>query len=195
MSLAIAGTVFAVIFLSELPDKTALASLILGSRYRPAFVFAGVAAAFAAHVGLAIAAGSLLTLIPHRPLQIVVGVLFALGAVLLLRGRHEKDDDDEHVELHGQEPGFWRVAWMSFGIILVAEFGDLTQIATATLAARYHDPLSVGAGAVLGLWAVAGVAIVGGRSLLKVIPLTWITRAAAAVMLVLAAFSLVEAFA
>jgi putative Ca2+/H+ antiporter (TMEM165/GDT1 family) len=194
MSLAIAGTVFAVIFLSELPDKTALASLILGSRYRPGYVFAGVAAAFALHVGLAIAAGSLLTLIPHRPLQIVVGVLFALGAVLLLRGRHEKEDD-EHVELHGREPGFWRVAWMSFGIILVAEFGDLTQIATATLAARYHDPLSVGVGAVLGLWAVAGVAIVGGRSLLKVIPLTWITRAAAAVMLVLAAFSLVEAFA
>ncbi len=194
MSFAIAGTVFAVIFLSELPDKTALASLILGSRYRPLYVFSGVAVAFAAHVGLAVAAGSLLTLIPHRPLQIVVAVLFALGAVLLLRGRHEKEGDDEHVELNGQEPGFWRVAWMSFGIILVAEFGDLTQIATATLAARYHDPLSVGVGAVLGLWAVAGVAIAGGRSLLKVIPLTWITRAAAAIMLVLAAFSLVTAF-
>ena len=68
MSLAIAATVFAVIFLSELPDKTALASLLLGSRYRPAWVFAGVAAAFAVHVGLAVAAGSLLALIPHRPL-------------------------------------------------------------------------------------------------------------------------------
>ena len=45
MSLAIAATVFVVIFLSELPDKTALASLMLGSRYRPAWVFAGVAAA------------------------------------------------------------------------------------------------------------------------------------------------------
>ena len=158
MSLAIAATVFGVIFLSELPDKTALASLILGSRYRPAYVFAGVAAAFAVHVGLAIAAGSVLSLLPHRPLEIVVAVLFALGAVLLLRGRHE-DGGDEHTELHGGEPGFRRVAWMSFGVILVAEFGDLTQIATATLAARYHDPLSVGVGAVLALWAVAGVVI------------------------------------
>lgn len=191
MNLAVAATVFAVIFLSELPDKTALASLILGSRYRPSWVFTGVAAAFAVHVGLAIAAGSLLALLPHRPLEIIVAALFALGAVLLLRGRHE--GGDEHVELHGREPGFWRVAWTSFAVILVAEFGDLTQIATATLAARYHDPVSVGTGAALALWAVAALAIAGGRGLLKIIPLTWITRVAAAVMLVLAGVSLAAA--
>src|ERR1700761_2205903 len=86
MSLAIAATVFAVIFLAELPDKTALASLILGSRYRPSYVFAGVASAFAVHVGLAIAAGSLIALLPHRPLEITVSVLFAAGAALPLRG-------------------------------------------------------------------------------------------------------------
>jgi Ca2+/H+ antiporter, TMEM165/GDT1 family len=190
MSLIIAATVFAVIFLSELPDKTALASLILGSRYRPAYVFAGVAAAFAVHVGLAIAAGSLLALLPHRPLEIVVAVLFALGAVLLLRGRGE-EGGDEYTERHGgRRLGFWRVSWTSFAVILVAEFGDLTQIATASLAARYHDPLSVGAGAVLALWAVAAVAIAGGRGLLKVIPLAWITRIAAVIMLVLAGISL-----
>jgi Ca2+/H+ antiporter, TMEM165/GDT1 family len=194
MSLAIVGTVFGVIFLSELPDKTALASLILGSRYRPAYVFAGVAAAFTVHVALAVAAGSLLTLLPRRPLEIIVAVLFAAGAVLLLRGRKE-GGDDEHSEMRRGAPSFWRVAWMSFGVILVAEFGDLTQIATATLAARYHNPLSVGVGAVLALWAVAGVAIVGGRGLLKVIPLTWVTRAAAVIMLVLAGISLTEAFA
>ena len=193
MSLAIAATVFAVIFTAELPDKTALASLILGSRYRPTWVFAGVAAAFAVHVGLAIAAGSLLALLPHRPLEIIVAALFAIGAVLLLRGRHGDDEDDEHVELHGREPGFWRVAVTSFMVILVAEFGDLTQIATATLAARYHDPLSVGVGAVLALWAVAALAIVGGRGLLKVMPLTWITRIAAGIMLVLAGISVAAA--
>ena len=193
MSLAIAATVFAVIFTSELPDKTALASLVLGSRYRPTWVFTGVAAAFAVHVALAIAAGSLLGLLPHRPLEIIVAVLFAIGAVVLLRGRHE--DNDEHVELHGREPGFWRVTGTSFMIILVAEFGDLTQIATATLAARYHDPASVATGAVLALWAVGGLAIVGGRSLLKIIPLVWISRIAAAIMLVLAGISLAAALA
>jgi putative Ca2+/H+ antiporter (TMEM165/GDT1 family) len=194
VSLAIAATVFAVIFTAELPDKTALASLVLGSRYRPPWVFTGIAAAFAVHVGLAIAAGSLLGLLPHRPLEIIVAVLFAIGAVVLLRGRHD-DGGDEHVELHGREPGFWRVAGTSFMIILVAEFGDLTQIATATLAARYHDPVSVATGAVLGLWAVGGLAIVGGRGLLKLIPLVWISRIAAAIMLVLAGVSLAAALA
>src|ERR1700744_5471868 len=59
MSLAVAATVFAVIFFAELPDKTALASLVLGSRYRPSYVFAGVAAAFTVHAALAVAAGTL----------------------------------------------------------------------------------------------------------------------------------------
>ena len=194
MSLAIMATVFAVIFPAELPDKTALASLVLGSRYRFSWVFAGVAAAFAVHAALAVAAGSLIGLLPHRPVEGVVAALFVAGAVLLLRGRHESDDD-EHVELHGKQPSFWRVAWTGFGVILVAEFGDLTQIATATLAARFHDPLSVGIGAVLALWAVAGLAIAGGRGLLKVIPLTWITRVAAVIMLVMAGFSLAAAIA
>jgi putative Ca2+/H+ antiporter (TMEM165/GDT1 family) len=194
MSLAIAATVFAVIFPAELPDKTALASLVLGSRYRPSWVFAGVAAAFAVHAALAVAAGSLIGLLPHRPVEGVVAALFVAGAAMLLRGRPESDDD-EHVELHGRQPSFWRVAWTSFGVILVAEFGDLTQIATATLAAKFHDPLSVGVGAVLALWAVGALAIVGGRSLLKVIPLTWITRIAAVIMLVMAGFSLAAAIA
>ena len=193
LSLAVIATVFVVIFPAELPDKTALASLVLGSRYRPLYVYAGVAAAFAVHAALAVAAGSLIALLPHRPVEAVVAALFAIGAVLLLRGRHESGD--EHVELHGREPGFWRVAWTSFGVILVAEFGDLTQIATASLAARFHDPLSVGVGAVLALWAVAGLAIVGGRGLLKVISLTWITRIAAVIMLVMAGLSLAAALA
>jgi Ca2+/H+ antiporter, TMEM165/GDT1 family len=191
MSLAIAATVFAVIFLAELPDKTALASLVLGSRFRPSWVFVGVAAGFAVHVGLAIAAGSLLGLLPHRPLEAIVAALFAAGAVLLLRGRRE--DSDEHVAVHGKQPGIWRVAGMSFMVILVAEFGDLTQIATATLAARYHDPISVAVGATLGLWAVGAIAIAGGHGLMKVIPLAWISRAAAVIMLALAGVSLAAA--
>jgi Ca2+/H+ antiporter, TMEM165/GDT1 family len=194
MSLAIVATVFAVIFTAELPDKTAVASLILGSRYRPTWVFAGIAAGFAVQVALAIVAGSLLGLLPHRPLEIIVAALFAIGAVVLLRARHG-DSDDDQMEVRGRAPGFWRVAGTSFMVIMVAEFGDLTQIATATLAARYHDPVSVAIGAVLALWAVGGLAIVGGRSLLKLIPLAWISRIAGLIMLALAGFSLASALA
>ncbi|MFL6114903.1 MAG: TMEM165/GDT1 family protein [Catenulispora sp.] len=190
-------TAFGVVFLAELPDKTAIASLVLGTKYRPSWVFSGVAAAFALHVVLAVAAGSLLSLVPERPLQAIVAALFLLGAVLMLRS-HGKEEGEEEVEEApdlGTRPGFRKVAWTAFGVILVAEFGDLTQIVTANLAAKYGDPLAVGIGAALGLWAVGGLAIVGGRGLLKVLPLHLIVRAAALVMVVLAGVSLWKAIA
>lgn len=187
-NLAVVGAVAPLIFVAELPDKTALASLVLGTRYRASWVFSGVAAAFVVHVVLAVAAGALLGLLPHRILEGVVGAVFLLGAVLLLRGRHE-----EAIEEDRDRVGFWRVAATSFTVILVAEFGDLTQIVTANLAAKFHNPISVGIGAVLGLWAVAALAILGGQGLLRLIPIKWIVRVAALVMVILAGFSLVEA--
>lgn len=190
ISLSVAAVVFGVVFLAELPDKTALAGLMLGTRYRASYVFAGVAAAFVVHVVLAVAAGSVLTLLPHRIVQAVVGVLFLAGAAVLLLKKD--DDEDEQVKTPGGE-SFWKVASSGFMLILVAEFGDITQIMTANLAARYDDPLSVGLGAVLALWAVAGLGIVGGRTLLRFVPLRLITRVAALLMAGLGAFSLYEA--
>ncbi|WP_063735051.1 TMEM165/GDT1 family protein [Streptomyces sp. RTd22] len=190
-SFTVAAVVFGVVFLAELPDKTALAGLMLGTRYRASYVFAGVAAAFAIHVGIAIAAGSVLGLLPHRLLQTVVGVLFLGGAAMLLL---KKDEDEEEVSKPADQ-SFWKVAGAGFTLILVAEFGDLTQIMTANLAARYDDPLSVGVGAVLALWAVAGLGILGGRTLMKYVPLRLITKVAALVMLALGGFSLYEAVA
>ncbi|TDC13609.1 TMEM165/GDT1 family protein [Streptomyces sp. 8K308] len=192
-SLAIAAVVFGVIFLAELPDKTALAGLVLGTRFRGSYVFAGVAAAFVVHVVLAVAAGSVLTLLPRRPLQLVVGVLFLAGAAMLLREVLKKDEEEEEDLKEPSDPSFWKVAGSGFTLILVAEFGDLTQIMTANLAARYDDPISVGVGAVLALWAVAGLGILGGQALLKRVPLTLITKIAACVMVVMAAWSFFEA--
>ncbi len=196
MGVVTALVVFVAIFFAELPDKTALASLLLGTRYKGSLVFAGVAAAFAVHVVVAIAAGSLLRLLPHRPLAIVVAVLFAVGAVLLLReGGKDDEAGDEGAEPEAPKEGLspWRVVVTSFTVILVAEFGDLTQILTANLAAKYHDPLAVGIGAVLALWAVGALGIVGGKALLARISLTLITRIAAAIMLALAVYSVVSA--
>ena len=82
---------------------------------------------------------------------------------------------------------------MAFAVVFAAEFGDLTQILTVSLAARYGDPLAVGIGSVLALWVAAGGAIIGGRSLLKIIPMAWLARGAALIMLVLAGFSIVTA--
>lgn len=161
---------------------------MLGTRYRPLHVFAGVAAAFAVHVALAVTVGGLL---PHRVLEAIVAALFLLGAVLMLRGRKEADEDTGLAE--GNPVSFLRVAGTSFAVIMVAEFGDLTQIVTASLAARYHNPIAVGVGSVLALWAVAALAINGGRGLLRVVPIIVVIRVAAAAMATLAVISLISA--
>ncbi|WP_225821069.1 TMEM165/GDT1 family protein [Streptomyces naphthomycinicus] len=189
ISITVTALVFGVVFLAELPDKTALAGLVLGTRYRASYVFAGVAAAFLLHVVLAVAAGSVLTLLPQQIVHAVTGALFLGGAAMLLL---KKDEDDEEIKKPADQ-SFWKVAGTGFMLILVAEFGDLTQIMTANLAARYDDPVSVGLGAVLGLWAVAGLGIVGGKALMKRVPLRLITQIAALVMLALGVWSLYEA--
>ncbi|MER6027982.1 TMEM165/GDT1 family protein [Streptomyces sp. NPDC001851] len=191
ISITVTALVFGVIFLAELPDKTALAGLVLGTRYRASHVFAGVAAAFLLHVVLAVAAGSVLTLLPQRLVHALTGVLFLGGAAMLLL---KKDEGEEEIKKPADQ-SFWKVAGTGFMLILVAEFGDLTQIMTANLAARYDDPVSVGLGAVLGLWAVAGLGIVGGKALMKKVPLRLITQIAALLMLALGAWSLYEAVA
>ncbi|WP_165869553.1 TMEM165/GDT1 family protein, partial [Streptomyces barkulensis] len=176
-SITAAAVTFGVVFLAELPDKTALAGLVLGTRYRASYVFAGVAAAFVLHVALAVAAGSVLTLLPQQLVQGITGALFLAGALMLLL---RKDDGDEEVRKPSDQ-SFWKVAGSGFMLILVAEFGDLTQIMTANLAARYDSPLSVALGAVTALWSVAAIGILGGRALMRRVPLRLISRIAAGV--------------
>ncbi|MFH8768479.1 MULTISPECIES: TMEM165/GDT1 family protein [unclassified Streptomyces] len=193
ISITVTALVFGVIFLAELPDKTALAGLVLGTRYRASYVFAGVAAAFLLHVVLAVAAGSVLTLLPQQIVHAITGVLFLGGAAVLLMQKGGADDDE--AIRRPADQSFWKVAGTGFMLILVAEFGDLTQIMTANLAARYDDPISVGLGAVLGLWAVAGLGIVGGKALMKRVPLRLITQIAALLMAGLGVWSLYEGVA
>jgi putative Ca2+/H+ antiporter (TMEM165/GDT1 family) len=190
-------TVFALIAVGELPDKTAVAGLVLGTRFPWRWVFTGIAGAFLTHVVIAVTAGSLLTLLPHRPVEGVVAALFLLGAVLIWReGRdpleNEAQVDEARAAAVEEDAGFWKVASLAYGVIFLAEWGDLTQILTANLAAKYHDPLSVGIGAVLGLWIVGLLAILGGKTLLKVLPIVWITRTAAVVMVALGVYSIVK---
>jgi Ca2+/H+ antiporter, TMEM165/GDT1 family len=187
--LLVAAVVFGTVFAAELPDNSGLASLVLGTRYRPAGVVAGAFAAFAVHVALAVTCGSLLALLPHKIVLIAVAVVFLAGAVLVLR----TDDDDDEARLKADAAGFWAVAATSFVVILLAELGDLSDIMIANLAARYHDPVPVAIGSVLALWAVVALAIVGGRGLQRVLPMRWIARLAALVMVVMAGFTLVEA--
>lgn len=194
MSLTAAVTSYLAVLPAELPDKTVLACLILSSRYRPGFVFTGAATAFAVHVVIAVAAGSALSLLPHQPVEAAAAAAFVVGAVLLWRHKAEKSDDDDGGR-EGLRNAFWPVAATSFAVVFLAEFGDLTQFMTVGLAARFHDPLAVGVGATLALWTAAGAAIVVGWRLLHLIPVRWLTRGAALIMLALAGTSAAAAAA
>lgn len=186
-------TVFALIFVSELPDKSAFATLVLGTKFPVRWVFIGVAAAFAVHVVIAVAAGHLLTLLPDSVVQPVVAALFVVGAILIWRegSKSDEEEDASGVDRLGANPKPWRISALGFGVIFIGEWGDLTQIMTANLAAKYEDPLSVGIGALLGLCGVALTAMFFGKSLLRILPLQVITRVAAVVMLGLAVYTMI----
>lgn len=182
---------FVAVFPAELPDKTMVATLVLTTRFRrPVAVWLGAAAAFTVHVTVAVAAGRLLTRLPELAVQLGVAALFAAGAVLLWR----EDDDLELGGTDGADAGasFTAAVAGSFGLVLLAEWGDLTQLATAGLAARSDAPVWTGVGALLALWTVAALAAGAGSALARRIPVRLLRRVAAVVFAALAVVTLGE---
>ena len=183
-------TVFVIILVAELPDKTMIATLIMGSRYRPVLVWLGATLAFGVHAALAVAVGRLLQLLPHRWVEVVTAVLFAAGAVYLLLVPEKVVEEEGEHEADAARKGLTTVA-LAFVVIFVGEFGDLTQILTANLAAKYHQPLAVFVGAFAGLASVAALGAFGGKALLRVLPLAVIRKAGGVMLAGFAVYSLV----
>jgi Ca2+/H+ antiporter, TMEM165/GDT1 family len=185
-------TTFITIFPAELPDKTMVASLVLTARSgKPLGVWIGASTALVIHAALAVAAGGIIAAFPQRFVELAAGILFAVGAVVLLReGGTIEDGADVDQAVRTTGPGAAKTA---FAVVFLAEWGDLTQLATASLAARSGDPLSVFLGSALALTAVAGVAVLSGRALLRVLPVALLRRIAAGVFAALAVVSLVSA--
>ncbi len=197
MDVAVAFTVFALILPAELPDKTMVATLVLSTRFPPLPVWVGVAGAFAVQSGTAVLAGGLVSLLPHRPVLAVTAVLFAAGAVLLARSGEQSAQEEAEVaaELRDHPPGadVRRVMLTSFAVLFAAEWGDLSQLLTASLAARYRDPVDVFVGSWVALALIAGLAVVAGRNLLRVVPVRLVRLVAAALFALLALATALEA--
>jgi len=181
MSPVLAGLIaFGVILLVELPDKTLVASLVLSTRYRPRPVLIGVAAAFAVQCVIAATAGGVITLLPRRAVEAVVAVLFAVGAMLLIRESLGTEENVELAEARETAP-FGRIVATSFGVLFAAEWGDASQIATAGLVARHRGvahAIATGIGAWVALVAVAALAITIGRVVVRRVPLRLVHRVA-----------------
>ncbi len=181
---------FGVVFLGELPDKTMFASLILATRGRPVRVWIGAAVAFAVHVAIAVTVGiALFALVPHLVLDLVVAAMFLAGAAYAWLERPEGDEPARPHRAGGRS-----AVLTAFVVIFLAEWGDLTQILTANLAARNHAPLEVAVGATAALWAVAALAVSAGQTLQRHLNVRLIHRVTAIVLLCLAGYTLWSAF-
>jgi putative Ca2+/H+ antiporter (TMEM165/GDT1 family) len=184
--------VFPVIFIGELPDKTMFASLVLASRGQPIAVWAGAAGAFLLHVVIAVTVGvAVFHALPQRGVDVAVALLFAVGAGLAFWEARGHEDEAELVDR--ETASHRRVITTAFLVIFVAEWGDLTQILTANLAARDHDPLSVAVGAALALWSVAALAVTSGTGLMRRVDGRAVRIATGITLTALAAWSAVTA--
>lgn len=160
MSLTLFGTVFGIIFIAELPDKTALAALVLATRHKALPVFLGASLALSVQSAVAVLAGSLFGKLDPRYVHIGSGAVFVVFAVMMWFRKEEPEETED------KEPtGFWRALATTFGVIFIAEWGDLTQLGTAALEARYHAWVTVLLASMAALWCVAALAVfVGNRA-------------------------------
>jgi Ca2+/H+ antiporter, TMEM165/GDT1 family len=200
IDLGVAATTFVPLLLLELPDKTFVATLVLATRYPPLLAWIGVGLAFAVQCVVAVTAGGLLSRLPAQPVALAAAALFALGAVLLLRGASHADADEVETEeefaerVHGGAHGL-RAVGASFVVVFLAEWGDLSQLFTAGLAARYADPVAVFVGAWAALLVVSGLAALLGRALLARLRLSTVRRVGGGVCILLAVATAAEALA
>jgi Ca2+/H+ antiporter, TMEM165/GDT1 family len=192
VDLSVVLAAFVLILPVELPDKTLFATLVLATRFPPLPVFVGVGTAFGLQVVIAVTAGSLLSLLPDALVSAVVAVLFLTGAVLLWREARKGAEHEEAAAQARENTSFMRAALISFGVLFAAEWGDLSQLATAGLAARYAEPVSVFVGSWAALLVISGLAAFLGRKLADRLPVALLHRIAAGLFLVFAVIAAVE---
>lgn len=183
---------FFAIALAELPDKTMLATLMLSSTYKNRLaVWCGVTLGYATHVIIAVSFGAVLTAFPRRPLHMLVGALFITGGILTLRKHDDNSNSNSNRRAESLHPT--RIIWIAASVILIAEFADLTQLATAGLAVRFDDPVSVAIGAILALSTVSGIGVLAGSWIQQHVPLRVIQKIAGTIFLLIGVSTLVVA--
>jgi putative Ca2+/H+ antiporter (TMEM165/GDT1 family) len=185
--------VFALIFVLELPDKTMIATIVMSSRARPLAVALGASAGFVVQMGIAVGAGGLLTLLPHRVKDGVVGLLFLGGAAFLLLVKEKVQEEEGERAAAPEKPAPWgREVLTAFGVIFIGEFGDLTQIQAANFAAKLHQPLEVFATCSAALICVAFLGAFAGQALQRVVPLSKIRLGGGLIFLGLGVYTFVH---
>lgn len=163
--IAALAVAFGVVFVAELGDKTQLLALDFGARYSLRTVAIGLTIGYgAANIVASIVGGILGAALPDRPIQIIGGLVFLGFAAVAVRRARSGSTDDDTAEQSSSVRGTSTMAIISSiaALIVVAEMGDKTQIATATLASQ-SAPVGVWIGATLGAASSGMVGAVAGN--------------------------------
>jgi putative Ca2+/H+ antiporter (TMEM165/GDT1 family) len=64
----------------------------------------------------------------------------------------------------------WKLLFLSFGLLFLAELGDKTQLAVFTLVAQYQKPWPIFIGASLALVAITLIAALFGNLITRYVP-------------------------
>lgn len=176
-----------VVALAEIGDKTQLLAIVLATRFRkPWPIVAGILFATLANHALAAMAGFFFT-------DFLSGVWFkyalALSFVAMAIWALVPDKLDEAKE-HKAGAGVFITTLAAFFLV---EIGDKTQVATAALAARFHEVAFVTAGTTLGMMLANVPAVFLGDAATKLIPLKYVRLGAAMIFFVLGFWALAEA--
>lgn len=197
-------TTFGLIFIAELGDKTQLAVLAQTCKYRrPWVVFLGASMALTVVTALGAAGGELVgRLVPADVLRIVAALAFVVMGVFVaqeaIRDRNAAEAacpaDESRGAANRLAPAHdWRLFATTFGLLLVAEMGDKTQLAVLSLAGESAQPVAVFVGGVLALTAVTALGVLGGEGLRRLISrqvLLWISAVAFVVLGALIGFGM-----
>jgi len=180
-------------FVLELPDKTFIATVIMATKARPSMIVIGASIALTIQMGLAVGAGSLLTLFPAHWKDLIVGLLFLGGSAYLLFVPQSNEEKKGAREAALEEKGSrWKEITTAFVVLFIGEFGDLTQIQAANFEAKLHQPLEVFLASSIALIGVSFVGAYGGRALQRLVPLKWIRRFGGAIFAGLGIWTLVS---
>ena len=197
IDLLVVALAFGAIFIVELPDKTFIATLVMSTKMRPLFVWIGVGLAFLVQTAVAVGIGKAASFLPEQLIHTVAALMFVIGAIILFRAARTADADesaqeDEFAAKADSAAHGLKVVATSFLVLFAAEWGDLSQLLTISLVAKYEDPISVFIGALGALLIVSGLAVVAGRQLQRFVKLHVLHYIGAGVCLTLAAATAYE---
>lgn len=157
---------YSTVLVSELVgDKSIYTISSLATRFRPLYVFCGLAVAFMLKMLVAVLLGQVIATLPTSLVGAVSAVTFFVTALVIWKKKGDAASTHKEGDLYPP-----RAALITFAAIFFSEWGDVGQITAATLTARYRMPLVVWLGASSALLTKGLLAITLGRGLRRYIP-------------------------